>query len=440
MTKPNTIIGQFKIALMVMMVTSIFISCTSSRTMTKSSSSSALSSYVDTSQVLNSYFFGIQLYDLEENRVLYEHNADHYFTPASNTKLLTLYTATKYLEDSLVWMERYRVNGVDVYQPMGDPSFLYPDLMDMQKREKYFAGLEADTIRFSLFHFKDKRFGSGWAWDDYDESYQTEKSAFPIHSNLVRFGGQGVDTFIHPSFVPTGVSYRDNAPQNREWNTNHFFLSMEEEKWIPFHVDSTLLVDYFRSQGKAYKEFSVDLSQTRPLERLMSMPSDSVYKVYMQRSDNHIAEQLLLQASQLRLGYMQTDSIIAVAQEEVFGFVQDSLLWADGSGLSRYNMFTPRSLVSIVNKLVEEKGIPWLKTILAAGGQSGTIASYYSYDPPRVFAKTGTLRNNHCLTGIVHTRSGKWLSFSMMHNHYPKGSSITKKEMENLLALIVERW
>src|ERR1700754_1533215 len=45
---------------------------------------------------------GISIYEPSTNTYWYNHNATHYFIPASNTKLFTLYAGMKYLGDSLV--------------------------------------------------------------------------------------------------------------------------------------------------------------------------------------------------------------------------------------------------------------------------------------------------------------------------------------------------
>ena len=53
---------------------------------------------------------GISIYDPAEKKYLFNYEGDKYFTPASNTKLITCYAAMKYLGDSLVGM-RYKLDG-----------------------------------------------------------------------------------------------------------------------------------------------------------------------------------------------------------------------------------------------------------------------------------------------------------------------------------------
>ena len=78
-----------------------------------------------------------------------------------------------------------------------------------------------------------------------------------------------------------------------------------------------------------------------------------------------------------------------------------------------------------------------LFSLLPAGGVSGTISgSYKGKGKPFVFAKTGSLSNNHCLSGYVVTNKGKTLIFSFMNNHFVEGSAVVKNEMNKVLTFL----
>jgi D-alanyl-D-alanine carboxypeptidase/D-alanyl-D-alanine-endopeptidase (penicillin-binding protein 4) len=167
---------------------------------------------------------------------------------------------------------------------------------------------------------------------------------------------------------------------------------------------------------------------------------DSLYQRLMKISDNFIAEQLLLMCSEKELGYQRTRAIIEYCKINLFSDFPDEPLWADGSGLSRYNMFTPRFLVCLLDDMRNDFSEERLFEIFPAGGKSGTIRGYYGADEPYIFAKTGTLRNNHCLSGYLKTDSGQTLIFSFMNNHYKGNSDMVKKEMEKVLRYIKEQF
>ena len=398
----------------------------------------SIEQYIERSPAINSYFFGLELYDLQEQKEVVGYQADKLFTPASNTKLLTLFTCLQVLPDSIAFVNEYKVGGKTIYQPMGDPSFLHPDVEGSSQMVSFFKNLPQDTVYFSLAHFKDGRFGSGWAWDDFMGYYQTEKSAFPIQSNWYIHAND--QSSLPPQAL--GVILESKSSANRtsrgEFDNHIISSNLDKSFQVPLHITNEVFSAYMHSQDKELEFVNGNLPEQSFTRTIYSLPAEAVYKPLMKNSDNHIAEQLLLQASQVQLGEMSSEEIIDYAKEHYFKPVASQLHWVDGSGLSRYNLMSPKAFVWVMNELVQQKGIDWVKTIFPNGGVDGTIRNNYAFEQPRVFAKTGTLRNNHNLTGLVQAKSGKWYAFSMMNNHYDGSSSFAKHEMENILKLVVE--
>src|SRR5688572_26855500 len=67
---------------------------------------------------------GFALFDIAGNKMVYEYRADRYFTPASNTKILTLYTCFTILGDSIPALKYVETEDSLVFWGSGDPSFL----------------------------------------------------------------------------------------------------------------------------------------------------------------------------------------------------------------------------------------------------------------------------------------------------------------------------
>ena len=121
-----------------------------------------------------------------------------------------------------------------------------------------------------------------------------------------------------------------------------------------------------------------------------SQPTDSLLKPMMHRSDNFFAEQSLLMVSNEVLGMMSDAKIIDTLLKTDLKDLPQSPRWVDGSGLSRYNLFTPQSFVAILEKMKKEFGMERLKEIFPAGND-GTLRNYYVSDSAFIWAKTGTL-------------------------------------------------
>ncbi len=110
--------------------------------------------------------------------------------------------------------------------------------------------------------------------------------------------------------------------------------------------------------------------------------------------------------------------------------------WVDGSGLSRYNLFTPESMVSLLHKLYSELDRQRLFTILPAWDSNGTIKSLNSTTNHFIFAKSGSMGNIYNLCGYLKTKSGKTFIFSFMNNHFRIPFKEVRIQIEKTLKLI----
>jgi serine-type D-Ala-D-Ala carboxypeptidase/endopeptidase (penicillin-binding protein 4) len=113
--------------------------------------------------------------------------------------------------------------------------------------------------------------------------------------------------------------------------------------------------------------------------------------------------------------------------------------WIDGSGLSRYNLFTPKDFIYILQKLKDEFGLERLKRILPTGG-TGTLSSLYKQDSGYIFAKTGTLSNHIALSGFLITKKGKLLIFSVLPGNFTDSATPVRKAIEKFLSKIRQRY
>ena len=116
---------------------------------------------------------GISIYEPATDTYWYNYNATKYFIPASNTKLFTLYAGMKYLGDSLVGARVLDYKKNLVVLPTGDPTFLNEEFkfqpLLSQLKEK------GNTVVIRYGTWQDYRWGNGWAWNDYQETYMAEK-------------------------------------------------------------------------------------------------------------------------------------------------------------------------------------------------------------------------------------------------------------------------
>ncbi len=398
------------------------------------------------SPVFNRAFTGFTLLDPETGRMLADVNGDHYFTPASNTKILTLYTCLKVLGDSVPGLEiqtkEQGGHSIAVVRATGDPTFLHPMFQAWQAPFQFLKNQPDSILLFQQPQIE--RFGPGWAWDDYPYGFQPELSPFPMYGNTVRFSKNEDVLEIQPPFFQNDfveLPYYLAPPRLKRMEfENQWLVPLTdqpiEEQRLPFTGANlaNLLSD---TLGKPVSDTGVYAfeNEQNSWQTHYSTPLDTVMRRMMHQSDNFIAEQMLLICAQQKFHVFEQDSVIRWMLDSILIDLPQRPKWIDGSGLSRYNLMTPQSIATVLLHLWREQPHDALLSLFPAGGVDGTLSDWYAGKDgkPYVFAKTGSMGSVTCLSGYVRTRRGKVLIFSFMHNHFVGSSREWKMEMQRIL-------
>ncbi|WP_300434062.1 D-alanyl-D-alanine carboxypeptidase/D-alanyl-D-alanine-endopeptidase [Christiangramia sp.] len=394
-------------------------------------------------------FTGLAVYDLAKEKMLYEYNSDKYFTPASNTKLFTFYTGLKILGDSVPAV-KYAIRGDSlIFKGTGDPSLMNPALENSKVLE--LLSKSHHNLYYYPPVFTEEFFGPGWSWDDYHYAFSAERSVMPVFGNKTTFYfNKNTEPQIEPKIFRDSISYsqRDLSPGiQRNLSNNNFQVSENYSskknytREVPFKYSDRLLLDILEDTLKKKIELIKNPQRSLNFNKILfSIPIDSIYKKILEESDNFIAEQILLMAAGKISDTLKTSIAIDYMKQNYLKDLPDKPVWVDGSGLSRYNLFTPRSLVKLLEKIYKELPQKKLFSMMATGGTSGTLKNYYKAETPYIFAKTGTLSNNHSLSGYLKTESGKILIFSFMNSNYTIPTSELKEGMTEILEKIRDHY
>lgn len=405
----------------------------------------------DTSRVFSQSFTGFHLQDAETGEVILSRNSDHYFTPASNTKILTLATCLAVLGDSIPTLRYWDKNGGLYIMGTGDPTFLHERFEAWQPARHYLKNHPTEgPILYTSERVFFKKYGDGWAWDDAQYDYQAERNGFPLYGNCfwVELNPEKFQYEAQPAYFNrlynTGLFENGRAENSNEWAISYY--KPGEKRYIPFRTSPQLVTDLLQDTLHRPVALGAPIDITERLREepdwktLYACPVDTVYKWMMYESDNLFAEQLLIMAAERKIGIMKPDSMIKVAIRDIFPKSEQPPRWVDGSGLSRYNLVTPRYLSQVLQQLYRQHDKTRLFNLFPAGGARGTIQNWYGAtdQKPFVFAKTGSMSGVHCLSGYIVTDSGKTLIFSFMHNNFVGSNRPWKSEMQRLLNEIKE--
>jgi D-alanyl-D-alanine carboxypeptidase/D-alanyl-D-alanine-endopeptidase (penicillin-binding protein 4) len=141
---------------------------------------------------------------------------------------------------------------------------------------------------------------------------------------------------------------------------------------------------------------------------------------------------------------LKTDAIFAgfcKDQYTTIGIQPDDVVQTDGSGLSRHDLVTPRSLVALLQFARKQ---PWFAPYYASlpiAGVDGTMEDRLKNTEAlgRIHAKTGSLEHVRTRSGYAETLSGRKLIFSFLGNNQGGKNHEATDVLDGLsLAMIVE--
>jgi D-alanyl-D-alanine carboxypeptidase/D-alanyl-D-alanine-endopeptidase (penicillin-binding protein 4) len=377
-------------------------------------------------------FVGVSVSELEISKPIVSINEAKYMTPASNTKLLTYLGAIQNFDSIPSLYYSVKNDSVILFKPTGYPLLLHPFYPD-PKLSTFFK--QDYNFEYVAPPVGPKPQGPGWSWDDYSYYYASQRSAFPIYGNAV--GITNVNNEIKT--LPSGFEFTLNsdslapvaqrAKNNNRFEINPLKLKEGDTLYRPFITSDTLFVKLLGDAvGKEIiKSTVVNKVAWTPL---YTGAEELLYKGLLQNSDNGIAESLLLMIAKKNSEVLLEQQAIDSLQKKWSQWTPDPFIWVDGSGVSRYNMFTPRSLVAVLKEIYKTSSWDQILTRFPEGGESGTLKAY---DVNQVYGKTGTLRHNHNLSGYLVTKRGETLIFSVMVNHFTSPISEVRTGIGKLL-------
>lgn len=398
------------------------------------------------SAVIKQYQVGFALYNMEDKKMVYQKDADKYFTPASNTKLYTFYASLQMIPKQMPALRYVERNDSLIFWGTGDPSFLQFAIKDQSAYN--FLKASNKKLFFAPGRYSGNFFGEGWSWDDYDYYYQPEITELPIMDNMVTSSYTSANKInIEPKifancFVVDSAKKTGDFQVTRDFLSNHFVYpavavkpNYNQQNPYKTSVQTTLeiLTDTLHKTVGVVK-----MKMPADARTLTGASRDSVLKHMMLPSDNFIAEHLLLVCANQISDTLSTSKAIQHISKNYLSFLPDKIKWVDGSGLSRQNLFTPRDnvyLLDSIYKLVNNR--EKLFDMMPAGGKSGTLKNAYpKTDLPFVYGKTGSLGGVHNQSGYVLTKKGKTYIFAFMNNAFVRPTAEVRTEMVRIMTFI----
>jgi len=450
-------------------------------------SRAALASFIDSlanAPDFRSGHWGILVVDPARGDTLYSRNADKLFMPASNMKIVTGAVALTQLGPDFTWstlvsargpIRRGVLEGDLVVRGDGDPSIsthmrgdaMIPlrDLAD-SLRAHGVTRIRGRVVA-APSPFTDSSLGYGWDWDDLDEPYGAGVDALYFNEGfadvLVRAGARAGDpvrattrpaatypplvvqatTVARPATASDSDSHRTRLTIG--WDSTRTGLGV---RGTIVAGDTAVLQIALRDHPAAFvaalrealgsRGISVDgraTDTTARVDSLVSLRSPTlreVFPFFEKPSQNQIGELLFKSIARKATGIGRADSAQQVISRQLlaWGAASDGYAVRDGSGLSRHDYVSPRTLVKALDAARRHPDFHVLFDALPVAGVDGTLENRMRGTPAQgnVHAKTGYIDKARSLSGFVTTADGRLLIFSALCNNY----SVPTKAVERV--------
>lgn len=425
-------------------------------------------------------FTGIKIVSLRSGKTLYQQNSDKLFRPASNLKLFTTTTALALLGKNFqykteVYADSVRngiVRGSLYLKGYGDP-LLTSEHLDSLVRMIYRQGVR--EIRGDLVgdasYFDDTFWGKGWMWDDDPGYFWPYLTPLTVNRNTVSvtatpgiIEGDSVQVALSPAtsyvtVVNRAFTSSDTARKltiSRLWKERLNTITVDGTMrpgsnptsndlnvWKPEFYTLTILKEKLLANGISVRgALRLDTVRNSQPLAFINHPLDSVIVFINKESSNLGAEYLLKTlGAELKGTPGNADSGIAVMKSYLatMGIDTSAIVFADGSGVSRYNLVTPEAIIKL---LIAHRRDPFLfETIwksLPIAGVDGTLKNRMTNGPAmgNARAKTGNHSDVTALSGFVVNAKGDTLVFSILMNHFPNNSELYRKAQDRIVEIL----
>ncbi len=431
---------------------------------------------------------GVTVQDVATGEILYDYHGAKHFLPASTTKLFTAAAALKYLgpnfryETSLFYNQNSVEKGVytgDIaIQFTGDPSLQLKALYSLLQKlsEAKITEIKGNLLIDDTI-FSGPMLALGWTWDSTAWHHAAPVAAIIIDRNQFgitlypsdKIGGK-VSAKLDPIFFGTklrtmrtdvhAVTYEDSE------NLCQITAVVDEKNNLelggcwpvgtqPVHL--RLAVKNPRLQAQQMLEHGLqqlgiklngEVKFARVPNNLIKLahhesePLSVLLKPILAESNNLYAESLTktMGAKLFGVGSFKTGAT-AVQQvlSDATGIDFNKTRMLDGSGESRYNLFTPRHLARLLYAMQADANMsPHFRNALAMSGMGGSLQNRFAKLSPQVQAKTGTLSGVSTLAGYFTTHSNRELIVAIMINHALESTVLLKHFEEDLCYYLVE--
>jgi D-alanyl-D-alanine carboxypeptidase/D-alanyl-D-alanine-endopeptidase (penicillin-binding protein 4) len=420
--------------------------------------------------------WGILVQPLYKGQNLYSRDAEKYFTPASNAKLLTTAAALQQLGANFRIRTSVYQDGIGVLRVVGrgDPSFSDTQLVELAKQLKAKGITQITKLIADDSYFQGDIVSPSWEWEDVYSDYGA-----PVNSLIVNQNVFSLNLIPQAVGKPLQLAWTDFS-EARLWQIINQSVTAEEKQPGFINVTRELSGNVLRIQGQlpakadrflvkvpvvdpnnyflrrfrtALAAEKIRLRETgivsggvnqQELAFVESSPLSDLLMETNQNSNNLYAEALL---RAIALQPKKPDQTTVNAGLEVLkttltqlGVNPTGYALVDGSGLSRHDLISPEALVQVLQAMAKTPAASVYRASLPIAGKSGTLKTRFQNTPAEgiVQAKTGTVTGVVSLSGYVNNAKYEPLVFSIIVNQSEQKAKALREGVDEIVVLLTQ--
>tara|TARA_X000001036_G_scaffold158548_1_gene150456 strand:- start:111 stop:1346 length:1236 start_codon:yes stop_codon:yes gene_type:complete len=389
-------------------------------------SSKKIDRWVSKNENLKSSVVSIAIKQLNKDKKISGVRFNTSMTPASNIKILTILGSL--ISGDTIPSIKYKItNDTLRISPTGYPFIAHPkyDDEDLESFIKDFNHIVYHKPNIDL-----NKYGPAWAWDDFKYYFQAERSEMPLYGNVIQIVKELNDSIkVIPDIFKVYMNFYQEEKVSRDYKENNFLINPSLIKagdtiYYPFVTSRKNTMDLLETFFKTSVTYNND--ELTNYKIWNSNIKEDVYSAVLKDSDNLISESLAANISFRANDTISTDKGLKIILNSLDN---NKIQLFDGSGLSRYNLIKPSSLVLALEKIYQHYGFERIRKIFP---NNYIITEAEDF----VWGKTGTLKNNHNYSGYIITDKGRQYIFSIMINHFTEDLDIIKEAISDFLKYI----
>lgn len=417
--------------------------------------------------------WGISIQTLSSSQNIYSHDAQKYFIPASNVKLLTTAAALQRLGSQFqIRTSVYGSSDGLRIVGRGDPSLTDTQLQELVQQLSRRGIRQVSQVIAEDSYFRGAVVNPTWEWEDVQADYGAPISSLILNQNTVELKllpqqiGQSLRVqWTDPAeavwwrienetvTVPAGETTATSVSRDLKGALLKITGSLNIDA-VPQSVTLAVIEPnehFLRHFRRALADADITTRQTlvvsRPsqenVQELAAVASPPLAQLLIEtnQNSNNLYAEALLRAIATQVRPDSADSTANIGLEIVsntlttLGVDPSGYVLADGAGLSRHNLVSPEALVQTLRVMASSN---IYRASLPVAGISGTLKSRFQNTPAQgiVQAKTGTMSGVVALSGYLNAASYEPLVFSILVNQSDLSATAIRQAIDEIVVVL----